>query len=364
MLRRAPISPRETPGRFPDFPEWNPKYNVLAWEELIMTRLMCSKNRSEVESVKRELFRAGIRAQLRSNTLADAMRVNRIELWVEDERDFLKASKVYSAWQDNAGAAPADGAAPPDDFIEMDSQENARERRSGMSPDAGSDNAGDGQDELQEASSLLAKEIEEVLRRENDLAETCASLNTKVQHLSEELTEAQARAAQEKEIRAALEQKQAAEMKAVERQKKELAEAAERLEQERLDLQQQMQSRDEALKKVQRTLETKLQQLQSTQASVVELRKEIVAREQQSQEQEKLLAKARADCVAERDARLAAEKRAERAIAAMQSLETQLAEQKALQQKLEACVAGLHSLRSKLQAKRTKQIEIGHSEST
>jgi hypothetical protein len=58
-----------------------------------MVTLMCSTNRQEVETLKTTLFRAGIGSEIRTNPLAFAMGINRLEVVVH-ERDLLRASKV------------------------------------------------------------------------------------------------------------------------------------------------------------------------------------------------------------------------------------------------------------------------------
>ncbi|HEY5909027.1 MAG TPA: hypothetical protein VJA21_00330 [Verrucomicrobiae bacterium] len=328
-----------------------------------MTRLMCSKNRTEVESVKKELFRAGIRSEIRSNPLADALRVTRLELWVEDERDLFSASKLYAEMQARAsvsttGRAGASRNEDPKVFFEVPAPDDQPDHRQRRHPDGSHSRNGGGDQggELEQASSLLEKEIDNLLERESKLAEMCASLRSQNRELNEALALARSEAAREKESRVAADKEQAAEVLGLrsnlEHEKAEHARAAEQLERERLEARQQLKSRDEALTEARNKLETKLQQVEAQQTAVVELRKELVARELESKEHEKLLAKAHAEGAAEREARIAAEERAQQTAAAQKALEKQLAAQKDLQHQVEACAASLNSLRSRLQAKR------------
>lgn len=329
---------------------------------------MSSKDRTEIESVKKELFRAGIPAEIRSNPLAEALRVTRLELWVQNERDFFNASKVYAGLQarGNGKSKPSPAPAPgenPAGFIEVaDPDEDTSAlplravSRGGQKTVTESPSG-----ELEEASSLLEQEIEQMLEREGELASTCASLRGQVNGLSEKLERAEAELDRAVETRLATEKEQAAEVAglqtALERERAQRVRAEELLERERREIAQQMKAREEALFEVQKKLEAKIQLCQSQQATVVELRKEIVAREQQWEEHEKIAAKAHAEAVAEREARMAAEERAERAAAAKRTLEKQLAEQKDLQRQMSDSVASLNALRSKLRAKRASTID-------
>src|SRR5512133_234482 len=89
-----------------------------------MARLMCSKDRAEVELVKKHLFKAGIPSEIRSNPLAAALRVTRLELWVQDERDYFRASQLYSGMQArgviDSSEPVAETPARAADFIEVD----------------------------------------------------------------------------------------------------------------------------------------------------------------------------------------------------------------------------------------------------
>ncbi len=58
-----------------------------------------SKHRDEVGAVKSELFKAGIRSEIRTDPVAEALNVLRLEVWVENESDYLMASKIYDRLQ-------------------------------------------------------------------------------------------------------------------------------------------------------------------------------------------------------------------------------------------------------------------------
>jgi hypothetical protein len=121
------------------------------------------------------------------------------------------------------------------------------------------------------------------------------------------------------------------------------------MEHERHEWQRQLKSRDESLEVSQKQLDAKSQLLQTHQAAIVELRDTIVASEKQWEES---LSGARGEAAMQRQARLAAEERAKAAAEAQKSLEKQLLEQKDLEQRMQAHIASMGSLRSKLQAKR------------
>ncbi len=301
---------------------------------------------------------AGIRSEIRSNPLAQALRVTRLELWLEDERDLFNASKLYAGIQargdGKSGSPPASRKHEPSEvYVEVDDPPPARNRESQLNrrngPGAESKQASEQDtDALMNASALLEKEIEAVLQRESELAGTCASLHTQLNSVTQELAQARADLTRESEARETAEKKQSTELAAlrdaVERERTARTAAEEQLERER-------RSRDDAVKTVQTKLDKTLQQLQTQQTAVVELRKEIVSRELQSEEQAKMLSKARAEALAEREARLAADEKAERAIAARTDAEQRLEQDKKRQ--ADAFAESLNSLRARLQAKRS-----------
>lgn len=322
-----------------------------------MTRFICSQDRTEIEAVKKELFLSGIRSEIRSNPLAQALRVTRLELWLEDERDLFNASKLYAGIQGRNGGKAGNSAnsrksEPAEVYVEVDDPPRVGGRDTKPGRNSGSNGqekqtAEPDTDTLMHASALLEKEIEAVLQRESELAGTCASLHTKLNSTAQELSRAQADLAREGEAREAAEKKQSTELvalrDAVERERAARNAAEEQLQREKT-------GREEALKTVQAKLDKTLQQLQTQQIAVVELRKEIVSNELQLKEQEKMLSKARAEVLVEREARAAAEAKEERASSARTETEQRLAQEK--QRQAEAFAESLNSLRARLQAKR------------
>lgn len=158
-----------------------------------MTRLMCSSDRTEVEWVKQQLFRAGIRSQIRNNPVAQALRVARLELWVQDDCDFLKASQLYASVKPQAPDTVTaqvyhSGADEPRQPI-LDVEEVRNEVTPAGEPARGRRQRRDG--ELKEATRLLEKEIDDLLARETELAEKCRALETKVEELALALAQCQ-----------------------------------------------------------------------------------------------------------------------------------------------------------------------------
>src|SRR6266700_674589 len=114
---------------------------------------------------------------------------------------------------------------------------------------------------LEKASSLLEKEIDDMLKRESELVTECASLRSKMEEMGQALAEARAALGRETESRAAAEREQA----------KKLSGLQSAMEHERHEWQRQLKSRDESLKVSQKQLDAKSQLLQPHQAAIVEL---------------------------------------------------------------------------------------------
>lgn len=257
-----------------------------------------------MEAVKKELFLAGIRSEIRSNPLAEALRVTRLELWLEDERDLFNASKLYATLQGRASGkaaerAPAPQSNPAEEYIEVEVSDEPNQPQRPMSEGHADSRSEPNADEVSQASALLEKEIEKMLQRESELTTACAALQSQVNELTQKLAQSQADITREAESRAAVEKKLSAEVSklqgAIEREKKERVRAEETLEREKGQIQQKLQSRDEAVR--------------------------------------------------------VAEERAAKAVVARESLEKQLQAQK--ERQMHAYAESLNTLRSKLQAKRT-----------
>jgi len=309
---------------------------------------MCSRDPAEVEALQNEFFKAGIAVATRSNPVAESLGIRAVELWVRDERDFFTASKLYAEMRDRTSGKCGGATVPPQ--AETPDQHHPKEPEPGKvkPPNRGvngsnSKHANEPQrEELEQASSLLEKEIDDMLKRESELVTECASLRSKMEEMGQALAEARAALGRETESREAAEREQA----------KKLSGLQSAMEHERHEWQRQLKSRDESLKVSQKQLDAKSQLLQTHQAAIVELRDTIVASEQQRAASEKSLSGARGEAAMQRQARLAAEERAKAAAEAQKSLEKQLLEQKDLEQKMQAHIASISSLRSKLQARR------------
>lgn len=315
-----------------------------------MTRLMCSTQQEEIGAVKRELFRAGIRSEIRENPLAAALNITRLELWVENDKDYFAAQKFYAGMQARAGNGhePADGeestGASINPEVALSSSRWAVSRGA-----AGRDGNGKSQlpgGELEQVSLLLEKEIEEILEREDALSEDCSTLRGEVENLSRSLSESQA-AAEKKAVEFA------ALKISLEREVAEHARSEDQLKGEVRELQSLLKSAEGTLVERQRRLETTLEQLQTQQAKVVELRKEIVSREQEWDEHKRLVSKTHAELAVERQSRIVAEEKAAKSAQAQEHMEKQLTEQKDMQGQLQASIGSLNLLRDRLQAKKS-----------
>lgn len=348
-----------------------------------MTRLMCSKDRTEVEFIKKELFRAGIRSEIRSNPVAAALRVNRLELWVQDERDYLTASKLFEALQSRdhqrqaaVEAAPV-AALPPAELrakVEVEDPDPPARGSQGGKPgpdlDAAAaavvDEPSVGDEDIEQASVWLEKEIEELLARESKLTEDCAVLQQEVRSLKESLGQAQAQVTKEAESRAAAE-KRAAEFAALraslESDLAQRSRAEEQLQRQMKELQAQARPREEALAAAQAKLEAKTRELQSQQSSLAKLHTEMASREAQTEKLRENLAQLRTEVAQERERRIAAEEKADKLASRQTALEEQLVHHSRLHQELQrelqeeqkqmrGYASALSGLRQKLQAGR------------
>jgi hypothetical protein len=314
-------------------------------------KLMCSQNQDEVEVVKNELRKAGIAAETRYHPLAEALGVKGVELWVQHERDFFNASKLYARIQEGAAGKTAGTAGKPQ-------RESPKRDVGATGPGAEQSKPAGGElknvdarqkheprrEELKQASSLLERGIEEMFLREGQLAGQCAALRTKVEELSKSLAQAQTDLSRELESR----------MVAETNQTEQISGLVNTLERERQEWQQQLKRRDDSLKNLQEKLDSMSRSLQTEQAAVVALKDQIVSLEQDRDEHQISLANARAEALAEREARIAADERAEKATRAKEAFEKQLGDQTKRDQQMQAYVAGLSSLFSETETKATR----------
>ena|GEM_PF-5782684 len=309
-------------------------------------RLMQSVNREAVEAVRSELVKAGIGVECRNNPVADSLGIPALELWLQDERDFLSAAEIYARTMEKLPGARAEAGPPP-----------LPRRSSRKHPESESPS-----ENLEQASCLLEQEIEGLLERERELVSECTGLRGRIQEMEQALSEAQAGLARETESRAAAERSQAEKIgrleKALEGERAARTAAEEQLGRERREWQQVLKARDEALREKQKKLEANERMLENQEAAVVDLRTALESLAAQREEVEKALSEAREEAAREKQARLAAEQAAQRALAAQQALEQQLADRKRLEERLEAHLAGINALRNRLQAKRTALVEV------
>ena len=167
---------------------------------------MCSTERKEVEELKSKLFRAGIRSEILSNPIAHALGIVRLEIHIL-ESDFVDASRIH---QDFLAARNSDSASNgaertsgngragreevevlveparlPPAVLQLGPSNPPNESRTDRPDNAGSD--------LTQAAVLLEKEVEEVLARDQQLAQQSAALQDQVKKLAESLAATQGR---------------------------------------------------------------------------------------------------------------------------------------------------------------------------
>lgn len=262
-------------------------------------RLMCSQNQAELDAVIEELAKAGIPAETRNHPIAEALGVPGKELWVPDEQDFYTAARLFARLQ----SPELFDTQEPEPPVELDINEVfVRRRPSVTTPNPVSTTAeATGlstrhttleSQELDQASSLLENEIEEMLNSEGELSRECEALRSKVRQLGQALADQQAVLARE---------------------------------------------------------------IQTRQADALYLSRYIHALELQLDEDDKCLNKARIELAAEREQRLAFEQRAKSASLAQADLQKQLLQRQQLQDKLQSRMATLDALYSKLQVSRTQR---------
>jgi len=296
---------------------------------------MCAGNEREIGLIREKLLEAGIASETRRHPIAESLGVNGIELWVQNERDFFNASKVYTGLQRSSGnslgtptstpktqipnhsvCAPRPEAessvTPPKDVCKVGSKPVVQPRRL----------------EFKQASSLLQKSIEEILQCESELEGECASLRVKVDQLTRALAQAQVDVAQEIKNREAVERNQSEQLTGV----------LDTIARERREWQAKLKSSDDSLKNAKEQIGSMSLLLETEQAAATALQQEVVALQLQRDEQERSLSEARKEAVAEREARLAAD---ERAGFAEESLQRQWAERQELERQIQASLGSL-----------------------
>jgi len=308
-------------------------------------RLMTSGNENEVEEVKRELLKAGIASEKRRHPIAEAFGVSSVELWVQNQRDFFNASQLYARMEHLVASRPEAAATGQKSETSGGSVGGPKLKAEPSSNVAKDVSKVDSRPvvqprcaELQQASSLLQKGIEEMLAHESELASECASLHNKVEELTRTLDQAHADAAQEIKSREAAEYNKADQLTGL------LA----TLERERREWQQKLKSSDDSYKHAKEQAGALSRLLQTQQAVTTALKKELAALELQRDQQERALSEASKEMAAEREARVAAEQRAG---LAEESLQTQWVESQELQRQIQAHAASLGSLLTRVTSK-------------
>jgi hypothetical protein len=186
-----------------------------------MTRLMCSSDRQEVETLKSKLFRAGIRSEIRSNPLACKLGFTQLDIFIED-RDLFGASKVRQSLGTVVSADGAPGSSAggrrTNDSAEVEESELVTDvqvlsspateppRPESPGPEPGTGGAKP-ESEFAQATALLEKEVEELLVHESKLADRCFSLVENVKALDESLAQARTDLAREVSNRSSAEAK-------------------------------------------------------------------------------------------------------------------------------------------------------------
>jgi len=330
-----------------------------------MTRLMCSKDREEVEALKRKLFRAGIRSEIRSNPIASDLGITRLEVFIE-ERDLLRASKVRQELGtvvrvDSPVGRPA-GGGRNNGFVKGEASESVTEAEvlpfpSTESPPLESPGSGAAQSgaepetDFAQATALLEREVEEMFARETRLVGRCTSLESEARALNEALTQTREDLAREISNHSSMEQKVA-----------EACEARASLEKELQKLEARCKASEQELAASQAKLEVRTRELTERKARIANLEKEVSSRDAQMEKAAESLTKVRAGIEQEQGLRLAAEQKCSDLAATLKSLECQLAQhtqrheqllsdRKNDQDKLRACVGKVNDLRSRVRAK-------------
>ena len=326
-----------------------------------MTRLMCSSDRKEVEGLKSELFRAGIRCEISSNPVASAPGILRFEIHIYDS-DFIEASRIQkeflaawnNEWASNGGEKSSGNGQANREVREL----LVEPGRLQLGPPSRHDQpAGGHQDssgiELAQAAVLLEKEVEEVLARDRQLDQQCAALQDQVKASDESLAQVHAELARASSERSAAEQKLAEASAARGSLQKEL---------DRMNLR--FKTAEQSLAAAQGQLESLTRELKLQQTKVGDLSKEVASRDSQLGTLVESLAQTRAALENENGLRQVAEQKVGEHAAARKSLEQQLDHLAELQaqlqdqnqherEQIQGCLDAVNKLRCRLSQKRT-----------
>jgi len=330
-------------------------------------RLMCSKERQEVEALKNRLSGAGVRSEIRTNRLASDLGITRLEIFV-DELDLPTALKVRQDFKNwvgadaSAGSPRGNGRIPdpgfvvggrPDLVTEVEvlpspSNEPLLEESPSRAPEAAGTEP---ESEFAAATALLEKEVEELLVRESKLIDRCSALEEKVKALDALLAQARLDLARKLSHRSNTE--------------KTLADACEErasLVKEMRQLDARFKASEQALATSQALIESQRRELKDQQARIANLERKVSSRDAELEKIAESLTKARAGMDQEKDPRPPAEQKSGDLAAARKSQESQpatqaqqrehlLNENQDEQEQIRACVEKVKDLRSRLRSK-------------
>ena len=328
------------------------------------TRLMCSRNRQELETLQSKLSKAGIPSEIRYNPVEAKRHITRLEI-VVDERDLFRASKVCQGLEtavsaDDAAGSPGGGRTingvvkseeselvTEAEVLPSPSTKSPREENPSRGPETG---GAEPEGEFAQATALLEKQVEELLVAEGKLTDRCSSLEEKVKTLDESLAQARADLAGEVSNRSSAEKKLT-----------EVCEARALLEKEMQALEVRFKASEQTLAASQARLESQTREFSDQQARIANLEKDVSSRDAQLERMAESLTQARAGMEQEKDLRLAAEQKSGDLAAALKSLECQLAQQarqreqllnerRDEQEQLRVCVGKMNALCSRVGA--------------
>jgi hypothetical protein len=297
---------------------------------LMWTKLMCSRDRQELETLKGKLSQAGIPSEIWYNPVTANRGITQLEI-VVDERDLFRASSICQGLETAVSAEDAagdpGGGRTINGFVKREesqlvteaevlpspSTESPREENPSRGPETGG--AGP-EGEFAQATALLEKQVEELLFAESKLIDRCCSLEEKAKMLDESLTQARGDLAGEVSNRSNAQQKLT-----------EVCEARASLEKEMQALEVHFKASEQTLATSRAQLESQTRECSGQQARIANLEKAVSLRDAQLEGIAESLTKARAGMEQEKELRLAAEQKSSHLAAALKALECQLAQQ-------------------------------------
>ena len=295
---------------------------------VMWTRLMYSKDQQKIERLQSKLSEAGILSEIRYETVAFGRGIIGLEI-VVDERDLFRASKVSQGPEtavsaDDAAGSPG-GGKTRNGLVKSEesklvteaevppSTESPREENPSRGTETG---AAKPEGQFAQATTVLERQVEELLVAESKLIDRCSSLEEKVKTLDESLAQARADLAGEVSNRSSAEKKLT-----------EVCEARALLEKEMQALEVRFKASEQTLAASQARLELHTREFSDQQARIANLEKDVSSRDAQLERFAELLTKVRAGMEQEKDLRLAAEQESGDLAATLKSRECQLAQQ-------------------------------------